>query len=566
MEKIEISYFQNEKEKLQAERKARKKSVIVNAGLLKAGKSTLFNALAGKEVFASDVVRATRENSKIELEEYFLMDTPGLDAQDEDTQMALMGYEEADCIIFVHNIQEGELNQVEIDSIRQISNLFGDDNIFFESAILVLTHKDQIDNQYEDIKKRIDEQCESIFKNHFRKSFCVDSNGYRKGVAENKELLKQESGIPELLEMIKSESGNLQESSLQKAQFEKKKEKFLLKINEAILNLKATMPKKEEKSSDDIEKVKSKIIQLSEKAVKEIKDKKITLSVPNSSSYSWRAQERDWKDYKSEYSAKTAGKEAIANGIRKISKAARDDALNIVERAEDYINLAETPNDMVNGLLDTYEKIRHCALGAGVTIRTNFNVALHDASEIENARREIGYIKREARDISTGNFSAGSYYVSIDSNRRFEWVEIAFGMGINKWVTLYQYDIGIAIRGISNDAVDIIIKIRDKAYDAVSSVFGGIKYDLEHQFRNLTEKILAEISSEIEILKKKEQKYLEQRNMIQKKIEELESCRRDVEDNYDDEEKKYEDNNSNPISYISSAICSLMILYLLSKW
>ena len=50
------------------------KKIIVNAGLLKAGKSSLLNALTGKNQFAADVIRATVENQRVETDQYILLD------------------------------------------------------------------------------------------------------------------------------------------------------------------------------------------------------------------------------------------------------------------------------------------------------------------------------------------------------------------------------------------------------------------------------------------------------------------------------------------------------------
>ena len=58
------------------ERRCLKKKIIVNAGLLKAGKSSLLNALTGKRQFATDVIRATVKNQKEETDKYILLDTP----------------------------------------------------------------------------------------------------------------------------------------------------------------------------------------------------------------------------------------------------------------------------------------------------------------------------------------------------------------------------------------------------------------------------------------------------------------------------------------------------------
>ena len=179
------------------------KKIIVNAGLLKAGKSSLLNALTGENQFATNVIRATVENQWVETDEYILLDTPGLDATDEDTGVALKGYEDADIILFVHNVQEGEFTQTEIDSIRQIAALFGEPSYFFQNSVLVLTHKDQDEEHIEESKTKIQEQCAEIFGTTFAQVCCVDSVGYMKGLTENKKLLMQDSGIDDLKAAVK---------------------------------------------------------------------------------------------------------------------------------------------------------------------------------------------------------------------------------------------------------------------------------------------------------------------------------------------------------------------------
>ena len=123
---------------------------IVNAGLLKAGKSELFNAISGKQFFETGVVRTTIENKKLDLDNYVLIDTPGLDANFEDSKMAFDGYKDADIIVFVHNAVDGELNKIEIESIKEIMKLFEDSKVFFDSSILVVTHVDQLQNEEEE--------------------------------------------------------------------------------------------------------------------------------------------------------------------------------------------------------------------------------------------------------------------------------------------------------------------------------------------------------------------------------------------------------------------------------
>ena len=61
-DKLEEKYLQLRKEISRNTGKLR----VTNAGLLKAGKSSLFNALAGREFFEMDVIRATVRNQQVE--------------------------------------------------------------------------------------------------------------------------------------------------------------------------------------------------------------------------------------------------------------------------------------------------------------------------------------------------------------------------------------------------------------------------------------------------------------------------------------------------------------------
>ena len=177
---------------------------IVNAGLLKAGKSELFNAISGKQFFETGVVRTTIENKKLDLDNYVLIDTPGLDANFEDSKMAFDGYKDADIIVFVHNAVDGELNKIEIESIKEIMKLFEDSKVFFDSSILVVTHVDQLQNEEEEeqILNIINHQIKKLFKDEFLYTIGVDSMSCVKGLKENKNLLVKSSNIFNLKFMI----------------------------------------------------------------------------------------------------------------------------------------------------------------------------------------------------------------------------------------------------------------------------------------------------------------------------------------------------------------------------
>lgn len=536
---MNIEEMERKTKELAELKKAAGKKTVVNAGLLKAGKSTLFNAFAGKTVFASDVVRATVKNDRQELEAYFLMDTPGLDAVEEDTQEALAGYADADVIIFVHNMQEGELNQTEIDSIRQICGLFDSSDAFFKHTILALTHKDQVEDRFADICSCIQAQCEKILNSSFSNVFCVDSASYLKGVQEGKELLKQDSGIPELLDAV--DACVSQEGSLRESGFAKKKKELMAEIDAAITELGQMMPK-EDAAAADMEAGIAQIQKAAEEAVQKVRGWDTSFSKLHS--YRYCGQAKNYKEYDSKSAAESAGKTAINAMIEKAAKAVRSNALSHVEHARNCIDFAKIPKEMMDSLSDAYEIIRQDALSLGVAIKTNFTVTLRDpssnsdgysGSKIKEAESELREIQRDAKNLSTDYFSSASDYASryssslhIDYDYRDKWVKGLFGRETCKKVCVYQYDIDLAMDHVANRAEEIEDDIRDRASEALGSAPRLIRADLEQQFMQVVNSITAELEDQMKDQKKHQQEIQKKKSGIRQDIDQLKTYQDEV--------------------------------------
>lgn len=177
---------------------------IINAGIMNHGKSSLFNSLIDQEVFGVGDVRVT---TKIQREKWlgnaYLIDTPGLAAEDTDDTVAYEAYRRANMIIFVHTVKVGELHEKELDAINKIKALFNDDNFFCRHFCLVLTFKesDEEGNIFSIRNKTLED-----IKNHCGISdfqiFIVSNSRYKKGINENKQGLVAKSGIPELREYL----------------------------------------------------------------------------------------------------------------------------------------------------------------------------------------------------------------------------------------------------------------------------------------------------------------------------------------------------------------------------
>lgn len=174
------------------------KPIIAAWGLVKAGKSSLLNMLSGHiadEFFKTGVVRTTRLNQYLATEHYLLMDTPGLGIDLADSQQAYRGLDNADVILFVH-APPGELDQEEMELLTQVKATYAENTE--QRLVLVLSQldKDQ-DGALERIRQRILEQLQEQLGIQ-PKCFMVSNSRYRKGAAQEKQVMMSGSGIPQL--------------------------------------------------------------------------------------------------------------------------------------------------------------------------------------------------------------------------------------------------------------------------------------------------------------------------------------------------------------------------------
>lgn len=128
------------------------KIYIVNAGITNNGKSSTFNSLlrlkgklkpdaSDEMAFKVKDVRTTIKNKEIEYcSGVYLLDTPGLEAEDQDEKIALDAYKKASLIVFVHKIRAGELHADEIKWISDIQKCIPADELKKHFCI-VLTHE-----------------------------------------------------------------------------------------------------------------------------------------------------------------------------------------------------------------------------------------------------------------------------------------------------------------------------------------------------------------------------------------------------------------------------------------
>ena len=138
-----------------------KKILIINAGSMNHGKSSLFNSLLDRNAFAENDVRETVV-SKDEpwIEDVYLIDTPGLNAEESDDVEAYAAYKRANMIVFVHTLKVGELKRNELNAINIIKGVLGE-KYFWNHFCLAMTFLDAEKND-ENINAIVDKTLNDI--------------------------------------------------------------------------------------------------------------------------------------------------------------------------------------------------------------------------------------------------------------------------------------------------------------------------------------------------------------------------------------------------------------------
>ena len=232
---------------------------ITCLGLLNHGKSSLLNALVDdskNETFKVSDGRETRKSKEVNFSDFSYVDTPGLNADNEDNSMALEAIKVSDINLFCHNPNTGGLNQAEKYFLEYISTNWENPAKFLNSTIFVFTNMDKIDAQnLELVKAEITNQIERIFSSNDFKIISVSSKYYKDGLAEDVEVLKEKSNIKNLKKEIHS-----YKDSLQNEIFQNRKERLgakVEKIKEAISGIIASKQKQYQEKTELLNKLNS---------------------------------------------------------------------------------------------------------------------------------------------------------------------------------------------------------------------------------------------------------------------------------------------------------------------
>jgi len=228
-------------------------------GLYNHGKSTLLNVLIKDFdfiTFKTADARETTHNKSITYNDIKYVDTPGLNAKEEDDKKVMEAIQNSDITLFVHTITTGELNKKEVEFLEKIQEHWSSPQEFIDRTIFVLSRIDNIED-YKDIEKtsnRMKEQIQDIFS-YSCLIAPVSAIDYRDGMIENENELVEESNIKELENLIETLSKQSTEAIFKTKQkrVEEKFNELAIKLNKKIEKnkTKITVLKKEQKKIDE---------------------------------------------------------------------------------------------------------------------------------------------------------------------------------------------------------------------------------------------------------------------------------------------------------------------------
>jgi len=168
---------------------------IAACGVVNAGKSTLLNALAdaaNADVFVVAPVRETTEVKRFDCDDYELMDTPGLDALENDDATAWAGIAASDLVLMVHNPRGGELGSEQVKLLEGLKR-----HGCAGRMVLVLSHLEAVRDNVAALSAIIGPQAKAVLGMEVP-IFPVSSTNYLRGLRENKPALRTTSGVPAL--------------------------------------------------------------------------------------------------------------------------------------------------------------------------------------------------------------------------------------------------------------------------------------------------------------------------------------------------------------------------------
>lgn len=181
------------------------KITVANTGLYNSGKSSLFNAILGRECFAVGAVPTTKTGDReMMTDKIELLDTPGIDTIDSrDDAVAFDSLMRSDIILMTHNIKTGMLNRAEYEWLKRIAGGMSRESIP-ERLMFVSTWTDEIQDNTdrEKLRGEIRRQVTEAVNGQAIRFAEVSAKRFKTGIETGQKVLENASGIHEFRELV----------------------------------------------------------------------------------------------------------------------------------------------------------------------------------------------------------------------------------------------------------------------------------------------------------------------------------------------------------------------------
>ncbi len=178
---------------------------ITNTGVYSSGKSSLFNALIGStdEFFKTGAARTTVTADTFDKDNCEFIDTPGIDVNIEDNDVAYKTIMGSDIIIMIHNIKFGPLNAKEMEWLEKIVENINDPEAVKKRLIFVCSWKEarENDEHYTKMMQDLKNMLFNVTKVEIP-VFDVSVKKYLAGVEKNAQVLIDSSNVLKLQQYL----------------------------------------------------------------------------------------------------------------------------------------------------------------------------------------------------------------------------------------------------------------------------------------------------------------------------------------------------------------------------